>query len=322
MKSFRLAALFAWLIGAATLIALFAAADLGAVLGAILAMGWGLVAVLAFHALPLLLDVLGWRGLFVAAAPSLWTLSWIRWVGEGANSLLPVAQIGGELIRARLARIAGADNGEAGATVIVDVTLGVVSQALFVALALALLGLDHEGSGLALSIGVGMGVIAIGIGVFYLLQRAALFGRLTHALAHRIGWLGQRIDVARVRALDAAIDAIYRRPRAVLAATSWRLAGWIVSAGEVWLAMQLLGHPLTLAEAIIIESLSQAARSAAFALPGGLGVQEGAVVLVAGHFGVPTEIGLALSLVKRFREIGLGAPALLYWQMVESRRWA
>jgi hypothetical protein len=37
-------------------------------------------------------------------------------------------------------------------------------------------------------------------------------------------------------------------------------------------------------------------------------------------FGLPAEIGLAVSLLKRAREIALGVPVLLIWQGIEGHR--
>ena len=87
-------------------------------------------------------------------------------------------------------------------------------------------------------------------------------------------------------------------------------AGWVAGAGEAWLALRLLGHPIGIAEAIALESLSQGARAAAFVIPGGLGVQDGSLMLLGLQLGLGAEAGLALSLVKRFRELALGLPAL------------
>jgi hypothetical protein len=41
--------------------------------------------------------------------------------------------------------------------------------------------------------------------------------------------------------------------------------------------------------------------------------------MLAPLFGLPAEMGLAVSLLKRAREIVVGIPALLYWQSVEGR---
>lgn len=37
-------------------------------------------------------------------------------------------------------------------------------------------------------------------------------------------------------------------------------------------------------------------------------------------FGLGPEVGLAVSLIKRIREVGLGVPALVAWQALEGRR--
>jgi len=57
-----------------------------------------------------------------------------------------------------------------------------------------------------------------------------------------------------------------------------------------------------------------------FVAPAGLGVQEGTYALVGPLFGLPAEAGLALSLLKRGRDLVVGVPTLLAWQAVEGGR--
>ena len=89
--------------------------------------------------------------------------------------------------------------------------------------------------------------------------------------------------------------------------------------GETWLSLYLLGHPIGFVEALIIESLIQAVRGAAFAVPGALGVQEGSLILIGAAVGVPAEMALALSLAKRVREAAVGAAGVIVWQIEEGR---
>ena len=57
-----------------------------------------------------------------------------------------------------------------------------------------------------------------------------------------------------------------------------------------------------------------AARTAGFAIPGALAVQEGGFALAALSAGLPESVGLSLSLVKRAREILVGlAGVILAW---------
>ena len=97
------------------------------------------------------------------------------------------------------------------------------------------------------------------------------------------------------------------------------MAGWIASALGTWLILWLIDRPLPLASVIAIESLLFAIKNAAFVVPAGLGVQEGAYALLGPLFGLPADAALALSLLKRGRDIAIGVPVLLIWQFMEGR---
>lgn len=72
---------------------------------------------------------------------------------------------------------------------------------------------------------------------------------------------------------------------------------------------------------LILESLGQAIRSAAFVVPAALGIQEGGYLVLGVSIGIAPETAVALSLVKRVRELGLGLPALLLWQRIEAKQF-
>ena len=61
-------------------------------------------------------------------------------------------------------------------------------------------------------------------------------------------------------------------------------------------------------------------RSVAFPVPGGLGVQEGGYLVVGNLLGIPGDAAFALSLIARVRELALGIPGLVAWQVIEGRR--
>ncbi len=79
-----------------------------------------------------------------------------------------------------------------------------------------------------------------------------------------------------------------------------------------------LGQPLGPTDSFILESLSSGVRAAAFMVPAALGVQEGGLVLFGALFGLSAEIGLAISLSKRVRELLLGLPGLFFWYWIEG----
>jgi hypothetical protein len=81
-----------------------------------------------------------------------------------------------------------------------------------------------------------------------------------------------------------------------------------------------MGRVTSLGEAFVIESLGMAARSAGFAVPAALGVQEAGFIVVGELFHIHPETAIALSMVKRARELAVGLPGLVAWQWAEGRR--
>jgi uncharacterized membrane protein YbhN (UPF0104 family) len=110
---------------------------------------------------------------------------------------------------------------------------------------------------------------------------------------------------------------MWREPRAILACTGWKLASWLLGTFEVWIALTLLGAPVGLLEALIVESLIEAVRGAAFLVPSALGVQEAGLVLLGSAIGLSADVALALSLVKRARELLVGLPGLALLSSIE-----
>ncbi len=77
-------------------------------------------------------------------------------------------------------------------------------------------------------------------------------------------------------------------------------------------ALGLTRHPV---QAVAVEALGMAARSAGFAVPGALVVQETGFALAAAAVGLPEEAGLSLSLVKRVREVTVGLIGMALWRL-------
>ncbi|MBN3766036.1 lysylphosphatidylglycerol synthase domain-containing protein [Burkholderia sp. Ac-20365] len=313
--------------GIAVLIALALHGGMGDVLRAIGAAGFALLWLVPLHALPLLLDAHAWR-LLLGRRASLAYLWWVATVREAVSRLLPVASIGGEIVGVRLARWKVSDTGGAAggvaASVIVEVIVTMAVQYVFAALGLVMIVAQTGHDDVLVTIGVALLLsLPLPVAVFVLLRRGGLFHaieRWSARLPMSAHWGVERIGGAQ---LDAAIDVLLRNPRLLLSAFVWQFAGYLLGASEVYLALWLLGHPVSIGGAIAVEALTQAARHAAFFVPSGLGVQEAVVVLLARMFGVDEQTALSLALVKRMREVVFGCIALLSWQaaeIVRSRR--
>jgi putative membrane protein len=294
--------------------------DLPAIMATLAHAGWGLFLVALFHLLPLLLDAMAICVLFERASgrSPYWDSLLARWVGESANSLMPAGQIGGPVLMARHLAQRGMRMQEAAAAITVSTTLQTFAQIVFALIGVVVLGAQtsHFSSvALRTSALIASAFLAVQVGGFYFIQRRGLFGKLTRAVRRFTGNRNWSQWVTQAQAIDIAVEGIYRRNSAVTASFLLSLIGWIVGTGEVYLIALFLGAPVSWRDAFLLESLGQAIRGAAFAIPGALGIQEGGYLLLAPLAGLSPDVGLALSLAKRARELLLGLPGLLYWRV-------
>ncbi|MGH8159929.1 MAG: lysylphosphatidylglycerol synthase domain-containing protein [Rhodanobacter sp.] len=318
----------AWLtglVGLAVAIVLVVHQDWSAIRGAFDHAGWALLWLLPFHAFPLLLDVLGWRALLAPRDPQQRArvpfLFWVATIREACNRLLPVANIGGEIVGIRLVRWRGIDGAAVAASVVMEVLLTLVSQYLFAALGILLLiGLSEHMGTLNSVLGALAASLPLPIGLIFLLRHGRLFSRLEAFAAKLLGGSSRFTESLDGSRLDHEVRALYAQPLRLAAACFWQLTGFIAGSFESWLALQLLGYPISVWDAMAIEAATQALRHIIFFVPAGLGVQEGGLVLFGSIIGLPADAAIALSLVKRAREVGFGVPALLSWQWAEARR--
>jgi putative membrane protein len=212
---------------------------------------------------------------------------------------------------------------DAAAAITVSTTLQALAQIVFAMLGLLLFGASaahgamHDLQTAAL---IATGVLAAMIIGFYMAQRRGLFGKALRVMSKVFGKRDWSALTTRADAVDVAVRELYDQRGKVAASFALSLAGWIIGTVEVWLALRFLGHPVGWVDALLLESLGQAIRGAAFAIPGSLGIQEGGYLLLAPLVGLPPEAALALSLVKRARELLLGLPGLLYLHFSE-RSW-
>lgn len=245
----------------------------------------------------------------------------LRWMRESINTLLPVAQIGGEIIGARLLTFWGVSGGRAGASLVVDMFIQVTTQLLFTILGLAILIAVGGDQDIIRYVVAGLLILAPGVFGFFLAQRFGAFDWLERQLM-RMAESQKWAALGKVTDLHSSIQDVYSSYGRLAASVCLHMATWFFGAVEVWIVLHFLGYPVSIAEALVIESLGQAVRGAAFAVPGGLGVQEGGFIALCSVFNLPPHVAIALSLVKRVPEILLGLPGLAVWHHLERRQLA
>lgn len=306
------------------------AAGLGAALWLIWAIGFGAVATASARA--------GFTGLAVLCAYALVLLvvlaaAWLfllpqdqrgpakdfylaRLVRDSVGEISPFSPVGGMVAGARLMVLHGMAAGYAAASVAIDATTEAMAQVAFLAFGLFLgaAHLQHTAMSSRLVLFAIIALLVAGPG----LAMAVPFQKRTARWAERLAarWFGEIKEGA---SFHDAIHAIYDAPMRLFVSSVLHLAAWIASGGGTFLAFSLIGAKMSLSDALALEALVCSLRSIAVFVPAALGVQELGYAMLAPLFGLPAEMGLAVSLLKRAREIVIGVPSLLYWQAMEAR---
>ena len=278
---------------------------------AFLTAGWrGILAITAIHVMTLILRSLAWRVLLVGAAPPHPNLLfyWARWLRDSIANLLGIVPCAGEVAAARELTWRGVPPGMAGATTVVDLTTELLSQLLFTLLGILVLLAERREAHTTWWAGAGLVVSTIVMVSFVAAQRNGLF-QLFETLPARLG-LQTWTRPSEAETVHAAVQKIYAYRGRVAISVVLQLAAWIAGTAEALVALRLMGLSLPVIDVIALEALVYALRTVAFIVPSAAGVQEGGYVLIGAIFGVGPDVALALSLLKRAREIIMGAPAL------------
>ena len=316
----KIVTLFAAVAGLVIIALLFAWQDAGAVMGSLGTLGWGVVLLpLAWLPYPVVAAE-SWRVLFLdRQGPGLVRAVRAFWVGHAVGALLPTAGVGEPVVKVRMLvhdRLSGV---AASASVVVDKTVEALSLIVWGLVGVAVLVATQTGDDVVVAALVGSALIAAGTVGFIAVQRAGAFGFVTQRI-FGLSRTGDGLGLAdKADEVDATIRRLYDRAGRIAWSTALRTAARSLMTIEILVAAYLMGQPLTLWEAVMLRSLASALNGAAFVVPGGLGVQEGAFVALGAVAGLSPESMLALSLATRGRELLVGVPGVLAWKHAEGK---
>src|SRR5215467_14802645 len=173
------------LVGFAAVLWLLHENDHRAVLRAVASVGGGLAIIVAIRGVIVATRGVAWWCLIRDFAARLRWAVGFRLIGESNNVLLPVAAVGGDIVRAMLLKSRGVDGGAAAASTLVDLLLQAAAQALFALIGVTLLLQVSGGAVLASWAVRGIGIAALALGGFFAAQRfggARLAERVLDAL--------------------------------------------------------------------------------------------------------------------------------------------
>ncbi len=243
---------------------------------------------------------------------------WGRLVRDATGEFLPFSQVGGYVLGARVMTLHGVNGTDAAASTVGDVTTEFLAELVFIGVGLAILANLAPHSALLLPVAIGLCIAVVnGVGLVLVQRRG---GKIFRAIALKIAGSARGGAAEQLDRLQAALDQMYGERGRLALAAFFHLVCWFGTATASYIGFHALGVPLAFTTAIAIEAMLHAIMALAFFVPGRVGIQEAAYTLLGTIFGIPPEIALSLSLLRRARDFVIAVPVLLVWQGVEARR--
>lgn len=244
---------------------------------------------------------------------------WGRAVRDATGEFLPFSQVGGFVLGARVMTMGGVAKTDATASTLGDLTTEFLAQLLFVGIGLVILSHKVPHSDLLMPVSIGLGV-AVLLGGGLIIAQIGGGAKLFNALALRIAGTTGGGAVDNVQRLQAALNGIYAQHHRLAWASLCHLICWFGTGTASYVGFHALGVPLSWIDAMCIEALLHAVMALAFFIPGRVGVQEAAYALIGSLFGIPPDLSISLSFLRRARDFVIAVPVLLVWQGLEARQ--
>lgn len=286
----------AFLVGCIIFIAILRSFGLKEVTAVLSKAGLPSLAVFLFYPLMTFWDVAAWKMVFVPEVSrrlDTFQLFLIRLVGEALNNITPFVDIGGEPLKVHfLVRRQGVSVGQAVSATVIAKTSMLVSEAFFM-----FTGFLVSFWALALP-----SKSRFKLSWVLLVVSTVFFGFL---------WLQQQ---GRFQKLSADIQHFYNtHGKRFWAAVSLNWIGWVAGGVETYFFCWMVGLPISIWEGIMLEALTQLVRMGTFYIPMNLGVQEASMAVFVQQMGFSPVEGVAISLLKRFRQLAWTAVGFAVW---------
>ena len=309
-------------VGLGLLAAVLLSADLEQVGQYLTQVGVGFVLMVAVYKLAFVLDSWAWL-LTLRNLPGrlirVFRFWMVRMVGEAVNNATPRAGMGGEPVKvAILNRVYGTGYGDGYASIVLSRTTFALGLIPFLLIGFALLLMEPGvEAGFKWAAGTGLVALSAGILAFFLIQRLKLTSRTGGWFARLTARVGMtRFFDAVADFEDRLVDFYKHAPGRFPATVVFSFINWALGAPAVWIAFYLLGYPITLADAWVIEAVVQLVRVGVFFVPLAIGTQEGAFAVVVGALTGNPSLGVAAAVLPRCREIIVIGAGLLMGPLI------
>ena len=297
------------LVGIGLLVYVFSETDLELLWSNLIATGWGIFFVIAIYGIAFWVDTIAWQ--FTLPSTRL-NLKWlyylwkVRMVGAAFAKVLPFSAFGGAPVKGYLLKkYYGIGYKEGAASIILIESTHLISMVFFMASGVLLIHLNPDfPENYYLFSKLGLAALAVGIFGFYVIQRL----KITSIAG---GWLslqglGRRLEkfLSHLQEFDDRLVQFYTEKRTYFfGALGLNLLNWYLGALEIYIILYFLGHPISIAESIILETLVELVRAGTFFIPATLGTQEVAFLSATGAITGEPALGFATALLRRVREI-------------------
>ncbi len=253
---------------------------------------------------------IAWSFAFPTGAfrPGLLTLIRAKLAGEAVNQLTPLANLGGEPLKAFLLR-QHSPTSRGLASVVINKTGQVFTGLAFTTIGLLLVVLRWE---------LPQALPApIQGGLFVLISTAAvllwaLVRKQRHMFTSLLNFLkrfGLHLEalesrMAKAGSIDENIARFYRESKGRFCLVMlFHAMGWMLGALETYVILRALGATIAFDVAFLITALTLLINSLFFFMPSNIGVLEGGQVFLFMTLGLDPAMGLSLGITKRMRKI-------------------
>jgi glycosyltransferase 2 family protein len=288
--------------------------------------GWGLVFTVSLEALARIANTVGWRLTIIDCPPKLTfgELFVARISGEAVDYITPSAQLGGQfvmamMVRTKLVMAAGL------ASVVIASLAEALGQIGFIVGGLAVgLPLVAEMRHVLYPAVAGLAIALALAGGFFAVQMKRPFSQLWRLAAKlEVSQIADPELKAAAGEADARLIDFYENHRARLfAACCCYLLAWSLGPIEIFIYLRLLGEPASWTIAVLVEALGLLIERVTFLIPAKLVSQEGGKALILSMLGYPADVGFAIGLIRRIKEmvwVGFGLAGLTAHRMVGER---
>ena len=312
---------FKWIafLGGLALVAWIASGtDLGTVARTVarLSLG-GIAAVCAIFAIGIFADVGAWKLMFAVEARESLTLArlWlVQMVGEAMSVLMPFGSLGGEPIKALLLKKQyNVSYPQSAASLTLIQTVNTLAEVPLVLVGLALA--VHSGilpplartlmiaACACLTVFIGLVLGALHLRLLVVLQRRlerSRFGAKLAGLLVAVGEVEQHL-----------FEFVRRTPAQFFGSLALAFFNWFCGVVEMYVILRFLGQPVTLWDGWLIETTVVLTRNASFFVPAHMGTQDSVITVVTEAVVGSAEVGLAVAVIRRARELIWSAVGLV-----------